>query len=47
MKIINDSNCTWLNCLNKRVNQKKLAKDDDCDYLIIGAGYTGLSAARK
>jgi glycine/D-amino acid oxidase-like deaminating enzyme len=47
MKIINDNNCTWLNTLNKRVNQKKLTKDLDCDFLIVGAGYTGLSAARK
>ena len=47
MQIINDKNCGWINDLNLRANTKILSKDHDCDWLIIGAGYTGLSAARK
>ena len=47
MKLRNDNNCSWIKDLNQRSNIKTLKKDDDCYYLIIGAGYTGLSAARK
>ena len=37
----------WINDLIKRNNIKILNGNKDCDWLIIGAGYTGLSAARK
>ena len=47
MDIINDNNCVWLNLLQDRNNTKTLSENLRCDYLIIGAGYTGLSAARK
>ena len=47
MTVINDQGCGWLNLLPKRTNIKFLNKDEYCDFLIIGAGYTGLSAARK
>ena len=47
MNLINDNNCLWINQLTRRNNVKKLTKDLNCDFLIIGAGYTGLSAARK
>ena len=47
MKLINDNGCGWLNQLPKRTNIKNLNEDLKTDYLIIGAGYTGLSAARK
>ena len=47
MKLINDNGCGWLNQLPKRINIKTLNKDLISDYLIIGAGYTGLSTARK
>jgi len=47
MNIINDNNCVWINDLNKRTQIKVLNKDKHCDWLIVGAGYTGLSAARK
>ena len=47
MKIINDKGCSWINDLNPRINIKTINSDDECDWLIIGAGYTGLSAARK
>ena len=47
MSIINDNNCGWINNLPKRSNIKKLNSNLLCDYLIVGAGYTGLSAARQ
>ena len=47
MKIVNDSTCSWINDLTPRINIKTLKSNDDCEWLIIGAGYTGLSAARK
>ena len=47
MKLVNDNDCSWIKDLNQRSNIKTLKKNDDCDWLIIGAGYTGLSAARK
>ena len=47
MKIVNDLGCSWINDLDTRSNIKTLDKDKSCDWLIIGAGYTGLSAARK
>ncbi len=47
MSILNDPNCGWINNLPKRTNIKKLNSDLLCDYLIVGAGYTGLSAARQ
>ena len=45
--IINDQECSWINQLPIRKNIKSVSKNEDCDWLIIGAGYTGLSAARK
>ena len=47
MKILNDNSCGWLTNLQPRKNFKILNQNQKCDYLIIGAGYTGLSAARK
>jgi len=47
MKILNDNSCGWLNNLQPRKNFKILNQNQKCDYLIVGAGYTGLSAARK
>ena len=47
MKIVNDLGCSWINDLDRRTNIKTLDRDKFCDWLIIGAGYTGLSAARK
>jgi len=45
--IINDQGCSWINQLPARVNIKTVFKNNNCDWLIVGAGYTGLSAARK
>ncbi|MDC0404740.1 FAD-binding oxidoreductase [Candidatus Pelagibacter sp.] len=47
MNVVNDTSCSWINDLDTRSNIKTLDKDKSCDWLIIGAGYTGLSAARK
>ena len=47
MNIINDSSCSWIKDLNSRSNIKILKENKSCDWLIVGAGYTGLSAARK
>ena len=45
--IINDSGCSWINDLDPRTKTKILEKNYDCEWLVVGAGYTGLSAARK
>ena len=47
MQIKNDQNCGWINQIDKRVNIKNINSNFNCDWLIVGAGYTGLSAARK
>ncbi len=47
MEISNDKNCSWINDLTNRSNIKTVEKKINIDWLIIGAGYTGLSAARK
>ena len=47
MNVVNDTSCDWINDLDTRANIKTLDKNKSCDWLIVGAGYTGLSAARK
>ena len=47
MKIVNDKFCPWINDLQPRLNIDSINKNKICDWLIVGAGYTGLSAARK
>jgi len=47
MEIVNDQTCFWINDLSKRIVADKVKNYLECDWLIIGAGYTGLSAARK
>ena len=47
MEVTNDNGCSWVNDLIPRTNIKTLQSNEDCEWLIIGAGYTGLSAARK
>jgi glycine/D-amino acid oxidase-like deaminating enzyme len=47
MQLLNDKTCSWINQLPPRTNIKVLNKNQSCDWLIIGAGHTGLSAARK
>ena len=47
MEVVNDNSCSWINDLVPRTDIKSLHSDENCDWVIIGAGYTGLSAARK
>ena len=47
MNVVNDNSCGWIIDLDTRSNIKTLDKDKSCEWLIVGAGYTGLSAARK
>ena len=47
MSLVNDQTCGWINNLPKRSLVKSLTSDSECDFLVIGAGFTGLSAARK
>ena len=47
MEVTNDNGCSWIKDLTPRTNIKTLKSNDDTEWLIIGAGYTGLSAARK
>ena len=47
MEVTNDNSCSWIKDLIPRTNIKTLQSNDDCEWLVIGAGYTGLSAARK
>ena len=47
MEIINDNGCSWISDLNSRNNIKSFSSNLDCEWLVVGAGYTGLSAARK
>ena len=47
MEVVNDDNCGWINDLSVRSNIQTLSSNLDSEWLIIGAGYTGLSAARK
>jgi len=47
MEVTNDKGCGWINDLSPRNNIATLSSNLDSEWLIIGAGYTGLSAARK
>ena len=47
MEVTNDNYCSWVQDLIPRTNIKTLQSNEDCEWLVIGAGYTGLSAARK
>jgi glycine/D-amino acid oxidase-like deaminating enzyme len=47
MEVVNDNSCSWINDLVPRNDVKSIQSDENCDWIIIGAGYTGLSAARK
>ena len=47
MEVTNDNGCSWIKDLTPRTNIKTFHSNEDCEWLIIGAGYTGLSAARK
>jgi glycine/D-amino acid oxidase-like deaminating enzyme len=42
-----DSSCGWINTLAKRTQAVSLSTEVNADWTIIGAGFTGLSAARR
>ena len=46
MKLNNYKDCSWIQSLKPRNNIRSLNSYETCDFVIIGAGYTGLSAAR-
>ena len=47
MTVINDNNCSWLTNVPRKIFFKTISDNLECNYLVVGAGYTGLSAARK
>ncbi len=47
MSLFNDAGCFWVNDLPQRHNIKIINKNLETNWLIVGAGFTGLSAARK
>ena len=47
MEVTNDNSCSWINDLDPKIKYKTFNQMKICEWLIIGAGYTGLSAARK
>ena len=47
MNVVNDIGCSYINDPDAWSNIKTLNKDEFCDRLIVGAGYAGVSAARK
>ena len=47
MEVVNDNSCSWVNDLSLRNKIVTISSNLECEWLIIGAGYTGLSAARK
>ena len=47
MQVFNDQSCAWINDLSTRFKIKQLSNNQKCDFLVVGAGYTGLSVARK
>ncbi len=47
MEVTNDNGCGWINNLNPRQDIKNINNNFSTNWLIIGAGFTGLSAARK
>jgi ribulose 1,5-bisphosphate synthetase/thiazole synthase len=47
MTVINDNNCSWLTNVPRKFFFKTISDNLECNYLVVGAGYTGLSAARK
>ena len=47
MEVTNDNGCSWIKDLNPRNDIKILSNNLSTNWLIVGAGFTGLSAARK
>ena len=47
MEVTNDNSCSWVKDLIPRTNIKTLQSNEDCEWLVIGAGYTGLICCKK
>tara|TARA_B100001057_G_C22785690_1_gene925450 strand:- start:246 stop:1550 length:1305 start_codon:yes stop_codon:yes gene_type:complete len=47
MEVTNDKSCSWINDLIPRKISPSIKNNHNCEWLVVGAGYTGLSAARK
>ena len=45
--IFHDASCGWTNTTDSPDPRPSLSGHHQCDWLIVGAGYTGLSAARR
>ena len=43
MEVTNDNSCSWIKDLNPRTSIKSISSNEECDWLIIGAGYTALN----
>ena len=43
----NDETCGWINDLPSRTNIKTISGKSSYDWIVVGAGFTGLSAARQ
>ena len=43
----NDKTCGWYNVLPERTPHAELTSDVTADWLVVGAGYAGLAAARR
>ncbi len=44
---VNASDCGWLSILDEQAHYPALQGEQSCGWLIIGGGYTGLSAAHR
>jgi len=42
-----DATCGWLATLPSRPAGRRLAADEEADFAVVGAGFTGLAAARR
>ena len=47
MELINDKHCSWINDLNPRTNIKTLKSKEDCEWLIVGAGFYRSICSKK
>ena len=43
----NDKSCGWIKQLPSRQNRPYLSSEQRADWVVLGGGYTGLSAARQ
>ena len=39
MQVVNDNSCSWINDLDPRTDLKSLKSNENCEWIIIGAGY--------